>query len=71
MEGNSKASLASTGRFAREQAERLLGHLAVQVARTIRSGGAAEAVVAVLKGGWPKFLVNPDVKEVASKRWQS
>ena len=33
--------------------------------------GAAEAVVAVLKGGWPKFLVNPDVKDVARKRWQS
>jgi len=33
--------------------------------------GAAEAVVAVLKGGWPKFLVNPDVKEVASKKWST
>jgi len=32
--------------------------------------GAAEAVAAVLDGGWPKFLVNPDVKEVAKKKWK-
>ncbi|HUW56695.1 MAG TPA: NAD(P)-dependent oxidoreductase, partial [Planctomycetota bacterium] len=31
--------------------------------------GAAEAVAAVLSGGWPKFLVNPDVKEVYAKKW--
>ena len=31
--------------------------------------GAAEAVAAVLAGGWPKFLVNPDVKEVYAKKW--
>lgn len=31
--------------------------------------GAAAAVVAVLSGGWPKFLVNPEVKEVARKKW--
>jgi len=31
--------------------------------------GAAEAVAAVLSGGWPRFLVNPAVKEVAAKRW--
>jgi len=33
--------------------------------------GAAEAVLAVLKGGWPKFLVNPDVKETAKKKWST
>jgi len=33
--------------------------------------GAAEAVLAVLKGDWPKFLVNPDVKEVARKKWST
>ena len=32
--------------------------------------GAAEAVAAVLSGGWPKFLVNPDVKDVYSKKWK-
>jgi len=42
MEGNSNASVAPTGQFAREQADRLLGLLAVQIARTIRSHGAAE-----------------------------
>ena len=31
--------------------------------------GAAQAVAAVLDGGWPKFLVNPDVKEVYAKKW--
>jgi len=31
--------------------------------------GAVDAVVAVLSGGWPKFLVNPDVKEFARKKW--
>jgi len=31
--------------------------------------GAAEAVAAVLAGGWPKFLVNPHVKEVYAKKW--
>ena len=31
--------------------------------------GAAEAVVAVLSGGWPKFLVNPEVKEIARRKW--
>ncbi|PIZ16126.1 hydroxyacid dehydrogenase [Candidatus Desantisbacteria bacterium CG_4_10_14_0_8_um_filter_39_17] len=29
--------------------------------------GAVEAVVAVLTGGWPKFLVNPEVKEMIKK----
>jgi len=33
--------------------------------------GAAEAVAAVLAGGWPKFLVNPDVKEVYTKKWNT
>jgi CHAD domain-containing protein len=42
MEGQAIAPLASTGRFAREQTDRLLGLLAVQIARTIRSHGAAE-----------------------------
>jgi CHAD domain-containing protein len=42
MDGNSSASVATTGRFAKEQADRLLGRLAVQIARTIRSHGAAE-----------------------------
>ena len=32
--------------------------------------GAAEAVAAVLSGAWPKFLVNPDVKEVYKKKWK-
>ena len=42
MEGNTRVSTAPTGRFAREQADRLLGRLAVQIARTIRSRGAAD-----------------------------
>lgn len=66
MEGNSNASLAPTGRFAREQADRLLGLLAVQIARTVRSHGAAEVhdlrvairrflcVLAVLKPCFPR-----------------
>ena len=33
--------------------------------------GAAEAVAAVLSGAWPKFLVNPDVKEVYKKKWKT
>ena len=32
--------------------------------------GAAEAVASTLAGGWPKFLVNPAVKEVAAKKWK-
>jgi len=35
-------SVATTGRFATEQAARLLGRLAFQIARTIKSGGADE-----------------------------
>lgn len=31
--------------------------------------GAAEAVAAVLSGAWPRFLVNPKVKEIAAKKW--
>jgi CHAD domain-containing protein len=42
MEGNFSTSLAPTGQFAREQADRLLGRLAVQIARTIRSHGPDE-----------------------------
>jgi len=42
MEGNSSTTLNSLGEFAAEQAERLLGALAVQVARTARSAGADE-----------------------------
>jgi CHAD domain-containing protein len=42
MEWNSSAPDASTGRFAKEQADRLLGRLAVQIARTIKSHGAEE-----------------------------
>jgi D-3-phosphoglycerate dehydrogenase / 2-oxoglutarate reductase len=32
--------------------------------------GAAEAVASTLAGGWPKFLVNPAVKDVAAKKWK-
>jgi D-3-phosphoglycerate dehydrogenase len=31
--------------------------------------GAAEAVAAVLSGGWPRFLVNPAVRDIAVKKW--
>jgi CHAD domain-containing protein len=66
MEGNSNTSVVPTARFAREQADRLLGLLAVQIARTIRSHGAAEvhdlrvairrflSVLAALKPGFPR-----------------
>ncbi|MBZ5581796.1 MAG: CHAD domain-containing protein [Acidobacteriia bacterium] len=42
MEGDYSLSTGTTGRFAKEQADRLLGRLAVQVARTIKSHSAAE-----------------------------
>ncbi len=32
--------------------------------------GAAEAVAAVLTGGWPRCFVNPQVKDAAAKRWK-
>ncbi len=32
--------------------------------------GAAEAVAAVLAGGWPRCFVNPQVKDAAAKRWK-
>ncbi len=42
MEGTSNTSLVSTARFASEQVDRLLGRLAVQIARTVRSDGSEE-----------------------------
>lgn len=42
MDEDLRVSTATTGRFATEQADRLLGRLAFQIARTIKSHGAAE-----------------------------